>query len=59
MTPRQRGVCPVCSGEYHVKADDTMGAHKRLAANGYSRLGSCPGVDQPPARWIERREVSR
>jgi hypothetical protein len=32
-----------------VKADGTIGAHKRLGRNGYSRLGSCPGVDQKPA----------
>lgn len=46
---KPKGICPACDGMYHIKADGTVGAHKRLASNGYSRLGRCAGVDRKPA----------
>lgn len=47
--PRLKGICPVCDGRYRIKADGTIGAHRQIARNGYSRLGRCPGVDREPA----------
>lgn len=41
--PIPRGDCPVCKREYALRVDGSPHAHRTIAANGYTRLGECPG----------------
>jgi hypothetical protein len=42
-----------------VKTDGTMGSHNRIAADGYSRLGRCSGVDHPPVQLVGDHDAQR
>lgn len=35
--------CPHCGHEYAQRADGRPFSHRLIAANGYTRLGYCPG----------------
>jgi hypothetical protein len=41
--PLKRGDCPICKREYALRIDGSPVTHRTIAANGYTRLGHCPG----------------
>lgn len=48
--PLPRGTCPACQRpDIHLRADGTIGSHRRLYPNGYTRGGHCAGIGQHPA----------
>lgn len=49
MPPRPRGACPVChNSSVCLRADGTVGAHRRRYAKGYNADYECRGVGKPP-----------
>ena len=46
--PLPRGTCSDCGHDHALRADGTVGSHRRRTRQGY-RLGYCPGVGQMPA----------
>lgn len=41
--PIPRGNCPVCGRDSSLRLDGSPFTHRTIAANGYTRLGFCPG----------------
>lgn len=48
MTPRRSGICPTCRIPRRLRTDGTLGEHRQILADGYSRGGSCPSVGDKP-----------
>lgn len=46
--PLPRGICPACQRDVHLLGDGTIGTHRRLYANGYTRGPYCGGKGMEP-----------